>query len=370
MERAFFFILSAALLLPGRAAESHVFNVRDYGAKGDGASADSAAIQRAIDAAGLVKGTVWFPSGEYCCHDLRVPAHVMLKGDPVWIFKAEKCGAVLQLDDPTARCLLDVTGAYGAHVYGLMLSGIPETPRPVHGILLGNFEKFSPKEDSLFIDDCKVMNFSGHGAYLKRVWMFIIRHSQFMFNGGCGVMIHGWDGFVTDNMFSANRSHGFGCEDCGATVMFTANRVEWNRGYGLLTLSGDAWNVTGNSFDRNWGAGLCMKDTTSSTVTGNLFRRCGKDAKLLAEGERSSQVFLSDCKGVSFVGNTCKAGRDDGGKGFFTPQVGLILERLTCCVIKDNTLFNGYMEDMVVDRGGHGPDVLVKDNVGMPMKVK
>jgi hypothetical protein len=349
------------------AADVNVFNVRDFGARGDGKTPDSAAVQRAIDAAGKVKGTVWFPAGEYPCHDLKVPPHVMLRGDPVWIFRTEKCGAVLQLDDPSAKCVLDITGAFGVHVYGLMLSGLKKTPQPVHGILLGNFEKFSPKEDSVFIDDCKVMNFSGHGAYLKRVWMFTIRHSQFMANAGCGVMIHGWDGFVTDNMFSANGSHGFGCEDCGATVMFTANRVEWNRGVGLLTISGDAWNITGNSFDRNYHAGLSMNGTSASAVTGNLFRRCGKDARMLKEGERSCQVRLSGCRGVSFVGNTCRAGRDDGGKGLFTPQTGIQIEKLACCVIKDNTLHQGYMDEMIVDYGGHGKDVIVKDNVGTRM---
>ncbi len=42
------------------------------------------------------------------------------------------------------------------------------------------------------------------------------------------IQITGWDGFVTDNQFSSNGSHGFACDSVGATVMFTANRVEWN----------------------------------------------------------------------------------------------------------------------------------------------
>ena len=37
------------------------FNVKDFGAKGDGVTPDSAAIQAAMDAAAKVNGTVWFP---------------------------------------------------------------------------------------------------------------------------------------------------------------------------------------------------------------------------------------------------------------------------------------------------------------------
>ena len=85
-----------------------VFNVRDFGAKGDGKTSDTAAIQAALDAAGKVSGTVWFPAGIYPCHALKAPAHVTLKADPVWIFHKDLKGAVLLLDDPSASCLLDM----------------------------------------------------------------------------------------------------------------------------------------------------------------------------------------------------------------------------------------------------------------------
>ena len=94
-----------------------VFNVRDFGAKGDGKTSDTAAIQAALDAAGKVSGTVWFPAGVYPCHALKAPAHVTLKADPAWIFRKDLKGAVLLLDDPSASCLLDITGAYGVHVH-------------------------------------------------------------------------------------------------------------------------------------------------------------------------------------------------------------------------------------------------------------
>ena len=61
-------------------------NVLDFGAKGDGKTSDTEAIQKALDEAGKVNGTVWFPAGIYRCHELKVPPYVTLLGDPCWIY--------------------------------------------------------------------------------------------------------------------------------------------------------------------------------------------------------------------------------------------------------------------------------------------
>ena len=44
-------------------AQSGIYNVRDYGAKGDGTTDDLGAINRALAAA--IKGRIWFPAGSY-----------------------------------------------------------------------------------------------------------------------------------------------------------------------------------------------------------------------------------------------------------------------------------------------------------------
>lgn len=62
----------------------------------------------------------------------------------------------------------------------------------------------------------------------------------------------------------------------------------------------------------------------------------------------------------------CAAGRDDGGKGDYTPQVGLILRKLSHSVISSNTLFEGYTQEMAVDLGEHGADYVFVNNVGCP----
>src|ERR1041385_5770200 len=178
------------------ARTASVFNVLDFGAKGDGKAPDSEAIQKALDAAGAVSGTAYFPAGRYLCHDLKVHPHTTVLAEPQWGYRGD-AGAMLLLDSDEADCLLNITGAFGVHLRGLFLQGRRQAKKPIHGVFLNNAEKYSPKEDAVVIDDCKIERFSGHGVHLLRIWLFIIRHSLMQGNKGCGIQITAWDGFVT-----------------------------------------------------------------------------------------------------------------------------------------------------------------------------
>jgi hypothetical protein len=61
------------------AGESAQLDVRDYGAKGDGRTKDTRAIQAALDAAGRSGGAIYFPSGEYVSGTLRLRSRVALR---------------------------------------------------------------------------------------------------------------------------------------------------------------------------------------------------------------------------------------------------------------------------------------------------
>jgi polygalacturonase len=55
------------------------YNVKEYGAVGDGKSIDSPAINKAIDAAVEAGGgTVYFPAGTYLCFSIRLKSHIGL----------------------------------------------------------------------------------------------------------------------------------------------------------------------------------------------------------------------------------------------------------------------------------------------------
>jgi polygalacturonase len=64
---------------PAPAAPEAMFNVRTYGATGDGKTVDTPAINKAIDAvAAAGGGTLVFPAGTYMCFTIRLKSGVDL----------------------------------------------------------------------------------------------------------------------------------------------------------------------------------------------------------------------------------------------------------------------------------------------------
>lgn len=59
--------------------QANTYNVLEFGAKADGKSIDSPAINRAIErAASQGGGTIYFPAGEYACYSIRLKSHITL----------------------------------------------------------------------------------------------------------------------------------------------------------------------------------------------------------------------------------------------------------------------------------------------------
>src|SRR6201987_4641149 len=57
---------------------SDVFDVKSFGAKGDGVTIDSGAINNAIEAAAASGGTVYFPAGTYASYSIHLQSNVAL----------------------------------------------------------------------------------------------------------------------------------------------------------------------------------------------------------------------------------------------------------------------------------------------------
>jgi len=75
------FVLSLGLSIGPVAQAAEVFNVRTLGAKGDGITFDTVAIQTALDACANSGGTVEFPAGTYLSKPLTVHSRTTVKLD-------------------------------------------------------------------------------------------------------------------------------------------------------------------------------------------------------------------------------------------------------------------------------------------------
>ena len=83
----------------GTAQERPIFDVKSFGAKGDGVSDDVEAVQQAVDAAAGVDGCVVFPSGTYLFsrmtrgssflgnYFVKLRSNILLRGDTASVIK-------------------------------------------------------------------------------------------------------------------------------------------------------------------------------------------------------------------------------------------------------------------------------------------
>ncbi len=371
VSRRDFIRTTATGIVGAAAAVPNTLDARDFNAVGDGKTDNTAALQKALNKAAETKGTVFIPDGVFACSTLKMPPFVGLCGNPSWDY-SEYAGPILRLGDASARCLLDITGAYGFRINGLCLDGAGLGAN-LHGILLDKPD-YGKHEDCVCIERCRIGNFTGDGLHLSRIWVFSIRHSMICFNGANGLYYRGWDGFVMDNWFSANRQAGIGAYEENSSVTFTANRIEWNQRYGLILKGGSHYNITGNYFDRTSGPAIALlprekRRSATFTITGNVIYRSGAPhGGAFSDKYQSTHLRFEEVEGLVCVGNTCDVGRDDGGRGEITPDYAIVVRALTDSVVANNVMHRGAVKELIVDLGGHGARFILKDNPGSLFK--
>jgi polygalacturonase len=71
--------LSFCIFLAAVQVNADVFDVKQYGATGDGKTIDTPAVNKAIEAAAAAGGgTVYFPAGTYACYSIRLKSNIAL----------------------------------------------------------------------------------------------------------------------------------------------------------------------------------------------------------------------------------------------------------------------------------------------------
>ncbi len=348
--------------------ETGLINICSYGAKADGSTDCTAAIQNAIDEAEKTGATVLVPQGTFLTSTLKLRPHVGMLGYPTWSYR-DFGGSVLRLNNKDAKCLIDITGAFGTVINGLCLDGAV-LGKDIHGIFLDKPD-YGEQEDTPLIQGCRVSHFSGDAVRLSRVWCFRVRSCMLSHCVGNGLYVRGWDGFILDNWLSGNRGVGFAATEENASNTLTGNRIEWNASGGILVKGGNNYNITGNYIDRSGGPAIALlKGSHDFTITGNMIYRSGKPEWTPEDDKSSTHIRFDNCAGIVLTGNSFRAGRDDGGKGTYSPFNTIVYEGLENCIIKDNVMHNGSLKNLLLDLGRQGENVIVNDNVGKLLPVK
>lgn len=306
-------------------AHTYFVRVKDYGAKGDGATNDTAAITAAITAA--PNGAVlWFDAGTYLVDGITPKTRQTLTG-------------------PSSRVYLDTT-TDGATIRARLAT----QTAPV--VTLPSFARLA---DLTIVANNKTgpaVRATGGATLLERVSLTGgTTGFDANYQGGhtlVACQIHGntdgiiqlVDSMVTNCVINANSGAGINLQAGSNDNMIVGNKIEWNDGYGVLGYQADNVTMAGNLIDRSGKAGVAIISCTHWSVASGVIRRNGR----LSSGVTSDDchIYQSSCTGVTVTGIATRHGKDDDGGGYDSPSASIVDDLGTDIVYVGNDL-SGYV---------------------------
>lgn len=293
-----------------------IYDVRAYGAVGDGVTDDTTAIKNTMAAADAVHGIVYFPAGEYKkSYRLNLTSDITIIGD---------YGAVI-LDAPSAH------GFYGQYITNVTIRGIrlrgddSDGASLYSGILIAD-------STNITIEDCYVEDYPANGLYLTGDDTVLISGNTLTKNGlvsddtgktsGSGILL-GYTGTnisknvtISDNIITYNGNRSSSVAWCShgiyvssdiadptgpktANVAITGNILSGNSGAGVKA-NGAGVAITGNTMDYNGRSGIYMSCALNSTISGNTINR----TTMTGDNGDGGISLDSYCRDVAVTGNS------------------------------------------------------------------
>ena len=263
-----------------------IFNVQNFGAKGDGITDDTAAIQNAIDAAAAAGGgQVYMPTGTYIVSAGEEPSDgcLMLKSNVYMYGDGMGATTVKVADGSDTKITGVIRSAYGeqTHDFGVSNLTIDGNRDNTTGKIDGWFNGYIPGEagfdsnvtlDSVEIKDCSGYGFDPHEQTVNMVIKNSVSHGN------------GLDGFVADflsdstfenNVAYDNDRHGFNIVTSTHDFTLTNNVAYNNGGTGIVVQRGSEdipspsnITITGGEVYGNGAEGVLIKLSSEVTVSG------------------------------------------------------------------------------------------------------
>lgn len=181
------------------------YNVRDYGAKGDGVTIDSKAINAAIDAAANAGGgTVYFPAGKYASYSIRLKNNITLFFDRGSVLYAAKETETGKYDAPEANEFTQYQDFGHSHWQNSLIWGID-----LHDISIVGFG---------LINGTDGLTRGERGANktiaLKNCRNVTIRDVSILMAGHFALLATGVDNMTIDNVMVDSNRDGFDIDCC------------------------------------------------------------------------------------------------------------------------------------------------------------
>lgn len=277
---------------------NRVYNVRDFGATGDGNTDDTIAIQAALTAAATRTqagrsggGTVYVPPGSYVVTNLVLGDGVQLIGADRWL------SYLIQLGGTTGPILKGSAPAQLFRVAHLCLDGNKVVQTSANNLIeLDGNGPFGTFDMQATIEHCTLINAKGSAIWTYGSNSRACRIINCFVNAcdGNGINLSGYDGVVTHCNIGASGLAGILLQGTNNTValsqMYGSGRVAPNKGDGVLSLA-----------DRNQISMSTVQDNQNSGVkivscVGNLVSSC------LADSNANAGFDLQDAMNVSCVG--------------------------------------------------------------------
>lgn len=247
--------------IPNTSNELNWFNVKDYGAKGDNTTDDTAAIQAALTACNAVQGgTVYVPRGNYkISAALTMYNHVRLLGDGDFVTNIVQTST-------TANGLIGSSLIYVA-IESLRLTG------PGSGSGEGIF--FTTEFDYCLLRDVTVTDWGSTGIEIEQPIVSNFTRVTSRLNGGAGMYIHGTGlgagtSISMDSCWSHdNQSNGYSFSNmtyCAMVACAADNQVNSGKA-GYLIDGCDAFSLVGCGSEGN-NIGIKFNGGTTHAVTG------------------------------------------------------------------------------------------------------
>ena len=207
-----FTFVSALLLLCNivSATPSGIYNVKSFGAKGDGKNIDSKAINKAIESASAAGGgTVYFPAGTYLSYSIRLKDNITLHLDRGAILKAAEANTSMGYDiaEPNESAYQD----FGhSHWKDSLIWGIG-----LHDVSITGFGLIDGSEGlSRGLEHVEEIAKANKAIALKECRNVTIRDISMSMCGHFALLLTGVDNLTIDNVIVDTNRDAFDIDCC------------------------------------------------------------------------------------------------------------------------------------------------------------